>query len=65
MHVLGTPRRIVEGWLYLEVLLVFGTGILGLGHHYYWIGTPEYWLGIGGFFSGAFSPPSNPYPSSP
>ena len=51
MHVLGTPRRIVEGWLYLEVLLVFGTGILGLGHHYYWIGTPEYWLGIGGFFS--------------
>ncbi len=51
MHVLGTPRRIVEGWLYLEVLFVFGTGILGLGHHYYWIGTPEYWLGIGGFFS--------------
>ncbi|RLJ70962.1 nitric oxide reductase NorB subunit apoprotein [Hydrogenivirga caldilitoris] len=51
MTVLGTPRRIVEGWLYLEVLLVFGTGILGLGHHYYWIGTPEYWLGIGGFFS--------------
>ncbi len=51
MHVLGTPRRIIEGWLYLEVLLVFGTGILGLGHHYYWIGTPEYWLGIGGFFS--------------
>ncbi len=51
MTVLGTPRRIIEGWLYLEVLLVFGTGILGLGHHYYWIGTPEYWLGIGGFFS--------------
>ena len=51
MHVLGTPRRIIEGWLYLEVLLVFGTGVLGLGHHYYWIGTPEYWLGIGGFFS--------------
>jgi len=51
MYVLGTPRKIVEGWLYLEVFLVFGTGILGLGHHYFWIGTPEYWLGIGGFFS--------------
>ncbi|UZX15213.1 cbb3-type cytochrome c oxidase subunit I [Thermus sp. PS18] len=51
MHLLGTPRRIVETWLYLEVALVFGTGILGLGHHYFWIGTPEYWLGLGGFFS--------------
>jgi hypothetical protein len=20
-------------------------------HHYFWIGTPEYWLTIGGFFS--------------
>ncbi|HEX7380860.1 MAG TPA: cbb3-type cytochrome c oxidase subunit I, partial [Nevskiaceae bacterium] len=26
-------------------------GILGLGHHYFWIGTPQYWLSIGGFFS--------------
>lgn len=25
--------------------------ILGLGHHYFWIGTPDYWLGIGGLFS--------------
>jgi nitric oxide reductase subunit B len=51
MHLLETPRVIVEGWLYVEVFLVFGTGILGLGHHYFWIGTPPYWLGIGGFFS--------------
>ena len=51
MQVLGTARRIVETWLYIEVALVLGTGILGLGHHYFWIGTPDYWLGIGGFFS--------------
>lgn len=51
MHLLGTPRKIIEAWLYVEVALVFGTGVLGLGHHYYWIGTPPYWLGIGGFFS--------------
>lgn len=51
MKTLGTPRRIVTTWLYVEVALMFGSGILGLGHHYFWIGTPEYWLGIGGFFS--------------
>jgi nitric oxide reductase subunit B len=51
MKLLGTSRRIVEGWLYIEVAMVLGTGILGLGHHYFWIGTPDYWLGIGGFFS--------------
>ncbi len=55
MSVLGTSRRIVETWLYIEVALVMGTGILGLGHHYFWIGTPQYWLNIGGFFS-AFEP---------
>ncbi len=51
MDVMGTPRRIVEAWLYIEVMLVLGAGILGLGHHYFWIGTPDYWLSIGGFFS--------------
>ena len=48
---LGARRHIVTTWLYIEVALMFGSGILGLGHHYFWIGTPEYWLGIGGFFS--------------
>ena len=51
MQLLGTSRRIVETWLYIEVALVLGTGILGLGHHYFWIGTPAYWLAIGGLFS--------------
>ena len=51
MKTLGTDRKIVTTWLYIEVALVLGTGILGLGHHYFWIGTPEYWFGIGGFFS--------------
>lgn len=48
---LGARRKIVTTWLYIEVALMFGSGILGLGHHYFWIGTPEYWLSIGGFFS--------------
>ncbi|QXP84754.1 cbb3-type cytochrome c oxidase subunit I [Methylococcus sp. Mc7] len=51
MHMLGVRRRIVETWLYIEVALMFGSGILGLGHHYFWIGTPDYWFSIGGFFS--------------
>ena len=51
MKTLGVRRSIVTTWLYIEVALMFGAGILGLGHHYFWIGTPEYWLWIGGFFS--------------
>jgi nitric oxide reductase subunit B len=51
MKTLGTRRKIVTTWLYIEVALMFGSGILGLGHHYFWIGTPEYWLSVGGFFS--------------
>jgi nitric oxide reductase subunit B len=51
MKVLKVDRKIVTTWLYIEVALMFGSGILGLGHHYFWIGTPEYWLTIGGFFS--------------
>jgi hypothetical protein len=30
MHLLGTARWIVESWLYVEVALVLGTGVLGL-----------------------------------
>lgn len=51
MKLLGVRRRIVQTWLYIEVALMFGSGILGLGHHYFWIGTPDYWFSIGGFFS--------------
>ena len=51
MQLMGTRRAIVETWLYIEVALVLATGVLGIGHHYFWIGTPKYWLGIGGIFS--------------
>lgn len=55
MHLLNASRRIVEIWLYIEVALVLSIGALGLGQHYFWIGTPTYWLSIGGLFS-AFEP---------
>jgi nitric oxide reductase subunit B len=51
MKVIGAKREVLEKWMYIEVGLVMFTGILGTGHHYYWIGTPKYWLWIGGLFS--------------
>jgi nitric oxide reductase subunit B len=47
----GVDREVIEKWLYVIVGLTFLSGILGTGHHYYWIGAPEYWLAVGGFFS--------------
>jgi nitric oxide reductase subunit B len=47
----GADREVLEKWLYVIVGLTFLSGILGTGHHYYWIGTPAYWLWVGGFFS--------------
>lgn len=51
----GVDRELVEKWLYIIVGLTFLSGILGTGHHYYYIGTPRYWLIIGGIF-GALEP---------
>jgi len=51
LKILDAKREIVEMWLWIEVLMLFGSGILGLGHHYFWIGTPEYWWEIGALFS--------------
>ena len=45
------PRARAAKYVYLEAGLVLFTGILGTGHHYYWIGTPNYWLTLGGVFS--------------
>jgi len=42
----GVDREIVEKWLYVIVGFTFLSGILGTGHHYYFIGTPNYWTPI-------------------
>jgi len=47
----GVDREVVEKWLYVIIGLALFTGILGTGHHYYWIGTPGYWQWIGSVFS--------------
>jgi nitric oxide reductase subunit B len=47
----GIDREVIEKWLYVIVGLTFLSGILGIGHHFYYIGLPNYWLWIGGAFS--------------
>ncbi|MDQ7048942.1 MAG: cbb3-type cytochrome c oxidase subunit I [Enterobacterales bacterium] len=47
----GIDREVIDKWLYVIVAAALITGILGTGHHYYFIGTPEYWQPIGGIFS--------------
>ena len=47
----GVDREIIEKWLYIIVAMTLITGIIGMGHHYFWIGTPEYWQWWGSIFS--------------
>ncbi len=47
----GIDREVVDKWIYAIVALSLFTGLLGTGHHYYWIGTPGYWQWIGSIFS--------------
>ena len=47
----GIDREVIDKWLYIIVAAALITGILGTGHHYYFIGTPEYWQPIGSIFS--------------
>jgi nitric oxide reductase subunit B len=47
----GVDREVIEKWLYSIVGLALFSGLLGTGHHYYWIGAPGYWQWVGSIFS--------------
>ncbi len=47
----GVDREVIEKWLYVIVASALFSGLLGTGHHYYWIGTPAYWQWVGSIFS--------------
>lgn len=51
IKITGVDREVIEKWLYLIIAMALITGLLGTGHHYFFIGTPEYWLWIGSVFS--------------
>ncbi|MDM8566663.1 cbb3-type cytochrome c oxidase subunit I [Candidatus Halobeggiatoa sp. HSG11] len=51
IKVTGVDREIIEKWLYIIIAMALITGIIGTGHHYFWIGAPEYWQWWGSIFS--------------
>ena len=51
IKVTGVDREVIEKWLYVIITLALVTGIIGTGHHYFWIGTPAYWQWWGSIFS--------------
>ena len=47
----GVDREIIDKWLYLIITMALVTGILGTGHHFFFIGLPGYWQWVGSVFS--------------
>ena len=44
-------RRSAEKAVMLQALLVMSTGVIGVSHHYWWVGMPDMWIPIGSAFS--------------
>ena len=51
IKVTGVDREVIEKWLYVIITMTLVTGIIGTGHHYFYIGLPPYWLWWGSIFS--------------
>ncbi|MCF6253674.1 MAG: cbb3-type cytochrome c oxidase subunit I [Thiomicrorhabdus sp.] len=51
IKVTGVDREHIDKWLYLIIAMTLVSGILGTGHHFFYIGTPDYWLWIGSIAS--------------
>ncbi|MHB0776301.1 cbb3-type cytochrome c oxidase subunit I [Halomonas sp. WWR20] len=47
----GVDREVIEKWLYVIIAMALISGIIGTGHHYFFIGAPQYWLWLGSIFS--------------
>ncbi len=47
----GVDREVIDKWLYVIIAMALITGILGTGHHFFYIGMPGYWLWVGSIFS--------------
>jgi nitric oxide reductase subunit B len=51
IKITGVDREMVEKWLYIIVAMALISGLLGTGHHFFWIGAPDYWQWVGSVFS--------------
>ncbi|MHC5212021.1 MAG: nitric-oxide reductase large subunit [Planctomycetota bacterium] len=38
--------------LKFQLVILLGSGLIGTGHHYYWIGSNDFWISLGSIFSG-------------
>jgi nitric oxide reductase subunit B len=47
----GVDREVIDKWLYVIIAMALITGILGTGHHFFFIGMPGYWTWVGSIFS--------------
>ncbi|MEN9475166.1 MAG: hypothetical protein RIS48_1888, partial [Pseudomonadota bacterium] len=47
----GVDREVIDKWLYMIITFALVTGILGTGHHFFFIGLPGYWQWVGSVFS--------------
>ncbi|WP_462411986.1 nitric-oxide reductase large subunit [Neobacillus sp. Marseille-QA0830] len=44
-------KKSTERQLYFQLILLLGSGVIGIGHHYYYNGSAEVWIGLGSVFS--------------
>jgi nitric oxide reductase subunit B len=51
IKITGVDREIIEKWLYVIIAMALISGLLGTGHHFFWLATPGYWQWIGSVFS--------------
>lgn len=53
MLIIPDPRvkKVVDKYIFYDVILVATSGVIGQGHHYFWIGTPTFWIMLGGVIS--------------
>ena len=51
IKITGVDREVIDKWMYVIITMALVTGIIGTGHHYFWIGTPDYWQLWGTIFS--------------
>ncbi len=51
IKITGVDREVIEKWLYIIIAMALITGLIGTGHHFFWIGTPDYWQWLGSVFS--------------
>jgi nitric oxide reductase subunit B len=51
IKVTGVDREVIEKWLYIIVAMALISGLVGTGHHFFWIGAPAHWQWLGSIFS--------------